>query len=65
VQVFASDSADRLFHAAKNALAAIAAPNAGPAIDKAQTLLQQPPIDTIAARRRIADAIIGANRYPL
>ena len=65
VQVFAADSADRLFHAARNALAAIAAPNAAAAIDHARAMLQQAPVDTIATRRRIADAIIEANRYPL
>ena len=65
VAVFASDSVDRLTHAAKNVLAAIAAADAGAAIDKVHTLLRQVPIDTIAARRRIADAIIEANRYPL
>ena len=46
-------------------LAAVAAADAGAAIDKVHTLLRQAPIDTIAARRRIADAIIEANRYPL
>ena len=65
VAVFASDSVDRLTHAAKNVLAAIAAADAGAAIDRVHTLLAQEPIDTIAARRRIADAIIEANRYPL
>ncbi|HEX6215774.1 MAG TPA: acyl-CoA dehydrogenase family protein [Vicinamibacterales bacterium] len=65
VAVFASDSVDRLTHAAKNVLAAIAAADAGAAIDRVHTLLRQEPIDTIAARRRIADAIIEANRYPL
>jgi hypothetical protein len=29
------------------------------------TLLHHAPVDTIAARRRIANAIIEANRYPL
>ena len=65
VSVFSSDSADRLFHAAKNALAAIAAPNAGAAVDRAHALLRQAPVDTVAARRRIAAAIIEAARYPL
>jgi hypothetical protein len=65
VAAFSSDSVDRLTHAAKNALPAIAGANAGAAIDQVHTLLRQAPIDTIAARRRIADAIIEANRYPL
>ena len=65
VRVFASDSVDRLFHAAKNALSAIAGPDAGAPIDKVHTLLQHAPVDTVAARRRIAAAIIEAGRYPL
>jgi alkylation response protein AidB-like acyl-CoA dehydrogenase len=65
VRVFASDSVDRLFHAAKNALSAIAEPHAADSIEKVHTLLHHVPVDTIAARRRIADAIIEANRYPL
>ena len=65
VRVFASDSVDRLAHAAKNALSAIAEPHAGAALEKVHTLLHHAPVDTIAARRRIADAIIEATRYPL
>ena len=65
VRVFSSDSVDRLQHAAKNALSAIAAEHAGPAIDKAHALLHHAPVDTVAARRRIADAVIEAARYPL
>ena len=44
---------------------AIAADDAGEAIEKMHTLLHHAPVDTIAARRRIANAIIEANRYPL
>jgi alkylation response protein AidB-like acyl-CoA dehydrogenase len=65
VRVFASDSVDRLFHSAKNALSAIAAPDAGTAIERVHTLLHHAPVDTIAARRRIAGAILEAGRYPL
>src|SRR5688500_16368810 len=65
VGVFGSDSVDRLTHAAKNVLSAIAGADAGAAIQQVHTLLHHAPIDTIAARRRIADAIIEANRYPL
>ncbi|MGH9222045.1 MAG: acyl-CoA dehydrogenase family protein, partial [Vicinamibacterales bacterium] len=65
VAVFACDSVDRLTHAAKNALSTIAAAEAGTAIQQVHTLLHHAPVDTIAARRRIADAIIEANRYPL
>jgi butyryl-CoA dehydrogenase len=65
VQVFAADSVDRLTHAAKNALSAVAAPDPAAALHTVHTLLQHPAVDTIAARRRIADAIIDATRYPL
>jgi butyryl-CoA dehydrogenase len=65
VQVFSADSIDRLTHAAKNALAAIAAPDPGAAIQTVHKLLHSDAVDTIAARRRIADAIIEAQRYPL
>ena len=65
VQVFSSDSADRLWHAAKNALAAVAGSDAAAPIEQVHGLLHQAPVDTIAARRRIADAIIEATRYPL
>jgi alkylation response protein AidB-like acyl-CoA dehydrogenase len=65
VRVFACDSVDRLHHAAKNALSAIAGPQAGPAIDQVRVQLHHAPIDTVAARRRIAEALIEATRYPL
>ena len=64
-QVFAADAADRLEQAAKNALATIEGPDAGAAIDRVHALLRHGPVNTIAARRRIADAVIDANRYPL
>ena len=64
-QVFAADAADRLEHAAKNALASIEGPDAAGVTDRVHALLHHGPVDTIAARRRIADAVIEANRYPL
>ena len=64
-QVFAADAADRLEHAAKNALASIEGPDAAATIDRVHALLRHGPVNTIAARRRIADAVIEANRYPL
>jgi alkylation response protein AidB-like acyl-CoA dehydrogenase len=64
-QVFAADAADRLEHAAKNALASIEGPDAAATIDRVHALLGHGPVNTIAARRRIADAVIDANRYPL
>ena len=65
VQVFAADAADRLEHAAKNALASIEGPEAAATIGRVHALLGHGPVNTIAARRRIADAVIEANRYPL
>jgi alkylation response protein AidB-like acyl-CoA dehydrogenase len=65
VAVFAADAADRLGIAARNALATLEGPDAGAAIDRATALLRHGPVDTIAARRRIADAVIAAGRYPL
>jgi alkylation response protein AidB-like acyl-CoA dehydrogenase len=65
VAVFAADAADRLGISAKNALATIAGADAAAAVDRAMIELRHGPVDTIAARRRIADAVIEAGRYPL
>ena len=65
VAVFAADAADRLGISAKNALATIEGSDAAAAVDRALIELRHGPVDTIAARRRIADAVIAAGRYPL
>lgn len=65
VQVFAADAADRLEHAAKNALAAIEPGDASALVERVHALLRHGPVKTIAARRRIAEAVVDANRYPL
>jgi butyryl-CoA dehydrogenase len=65
VAVFAADASDRLIVAAKNALAAVEGADAALAVERAIAQLRHPPVDTIAARRRIADAVIEAGRYPL
>ena len=65
VSVFAADAADRLGISAKNALATLEGPDAAAAVDRALSELRHGPVDTIAARRRIADAVIEAGRYPL
>ena len=65
VLVFAADAADRLEHAAKNALTAIEPDDATSVVERVHALLRHGPVKTIAARRRIADAVIDANRYPL
>ena len=64
VRVFCNDAVERVEAEAKNTLAAIAEG------DELRTLLaalrrftKHTPINTVAARRRIADAMIRANRY--
>jgi butyryl-CoA dehydrogenase len=64
-QVFAADAADRLEHAAKNALAGVDRPDLIPTLETIHTLLSHQPVNTIALRRQIADAVIDAGRYPL
>jgi len=63
-RVFCTEAADRVETAARNTLAAMAEG------DELRTLLaalrrftKRTPADTVAARRRIADAMIAANRY--
>ncbi|MGH9349867.1 MAG: acyl-CoA dehydrogenase family protein, partial [Vicinamibacterales bacterium] len=63
--VYAADAAERLEHASKNALAAMDAPEAAARIDDIHRLLRHGPVNAVAARRRIADAVIAAGRYPL
>ncbi|HSP17711.1 MAG TPA: acyl-CoA dehydrogenase family protein [Thermoanaerobaculia bacterium] len=54
VKVYAADAADRIAHSARQAMAAL-----GTTVD-----LPRPQFfDTVAARRRIADAVIKARRY--
>ncbi|MEW6323318.1 MAG: acyl-CoA dehydrogenase family protein [Acidobacteriota bacterium] len=65
VAVFAADAADRLQHHAVNALAALEGPQTTADIDAARQALRMEPVNTIAARRRIADMVTEANRYPM
>jgi butyryl-CoA dehydrogenase len=65
VRVFAADASDRLQHAAANALAAIDGPDTAAVVGHARAALAHGPINTIAARRRIADVVVEAGRYPL
>ena len=63
---YAADAAGRVEHAARNALAALEAPDAAARCEDIHRLLRHgPPVNAVAARRRIADAVIAANRYPL
>jgi alkylation response protein AidB-like acyl-CoA dehydrogenase len=65
-RVYASDAADRIAHSGKQVVAALEARGAHVSDLRAavQSCAAQPGIDTIAARRRIADAVINAGRYP-
>jgi len=65
-RVYASDSADRLAHSAKQIVAALAEDNEAAQLqDKVQRLTRHVPFNTVAARRRIADSVIKAGRYHL
>ena len=64
-RVFAADAADRLQHAAANALAGIDAPEATAVWKRIRQTLQHGPTQTIAGRRAIADRVIEAGRYML
>jgi alkylation response protein AidB-like acyl-CoA dehydrogenase len=63
--VYASDAADRLAHSGKQIAAALAARGAGaPLVGLVHELATHAGVDAIAARRRIADAVIQAGRHP-
>ena len=62
-RVFAADAADRLEHSAKNALAALDADTE--VAERVHQLLRHQLVNTVAARRRVAEVVIGAGRYPL
>jgi len=65
VAVYTSEAADRIAAAAKQVVAALTARGADTAVVcSAQRLISHAPIDTIAARRRIANAVIEAGRHP-
>jgi alkylation response protein AidB-like acyl-CoA dehydrogenase len=65
VRVYTSEAADRVASAARQVAAALTAKGAdsaiAPAVDR---LTAHAPVDTIAARRRIADAVIEAGKHP-
>ncbi|HJZ73336.1 MAG TPA: acyl-CoA dehydrogenase family protein, partial [Vicinamibacterales bacterium] len=66
VRVYANDAADTVTAAARQVVAALSARGAGDSLAcAAQKLVASAPIDAIAARRRIADAVIEAGKYPL
>ena len=66
-RVYTSDALDRVAHAGKQIVNALAAQGAsieslGTAVARVQ---QHPGVDTVSTRRRIADAAIARTRYPL
>ena len=63
-RVYAADAADRLTHSAKQIAAALA-PDGEPLLDEVRRFTHHPAYDTVAARRRIADAVVKAGRYHL
>jgi alkylation response protein AidB-like acyl-CoA dehydrogenase len=65
-RVYANDAADKVTAAARQVVAALAARGADDTLAcGVQKLVAAAPIDAIAARRRIADVVIAAGKYPL
>jgi alkylation response protein AidB-like acyl-CoA dehydrogenase len=65
VRVYASDAADRIAGAARQAVAALTASGADSSLAQdVQRLTAYPSVDTIAARRRIAGAVVQAGKHP-
>jgi alkylation response protein AidB-like acyl-CoA dehydrogenase len=66
-RVYVGGAAERLVSAAKTVIAALAERGAeiSDLVDAARRLAPYPGADVIAARRRIADAVIQAERFPL
>ena len=64
-RVYESDAADRIGAAAKQVVAALIARGGDPSLAaNVQQLTAHTPADPIAARRRIADAVIAAGKHP-
>jgi butyryl-CoA dehydrogenase len=65
-RVYASDAADRMEHSAKQVVAALSdGVEGGQLLEGVRRLTRHAPPNTVAARRRIADAVIRAGRYHL
>ncbi len=65
-RVYASDAADRMEHSAKQIVAALADDaEATHLLDAVRRLTRHATINTVAARRRIAAAVVKAGRYHL
>ncbi|MCA1617718.1 MAG: acyl-CoA dehydrogenase family protein [Acidobacteria bacterium] len=68
-RVYASDAADRMAHSARQVAAALAGGGDSreprDLLEGVRRLTRHTPPDTVAARRRIADAVLKAGRYHL
>jgi len=65
-RVYAHDAADKVAAASRQIVEALQPRGASSALaESVPRTTTQPPFDVIAARRRIADAVIDAGRYPL
>jgi alkylation response protein AidB-like acyl-CoA dehydrogenase len=62
--VFVTDAADRIVHAAKQVAAALG-DHGGATRERIAPIAGYPGIDTVAARRRIAEAVLEAGGHPL
>jgi alkylation response protein AidB-like acyl-CoA dehydrogenase len=62
--VFVSDAADRIVHAAKQVAHALG-DHAAATRERAAAVAAHPGMDTVAARRRIAEAVLSAGEHPL
>jgi alkylation response protein AidB-like acyl-CoA dehydrogenase len=64
-RVYAADAADRITHSAKQIAAALGARGRGGSLtDVMRPMAEFAGLDTIAARRRIADAVVTAGKHP-
>jgi hypothetical protein len=64
-RVFASDAADRVVHSAKQIEKSLSADRRTTSIrERLAPIADYPGVDTVAARRRIADAVIAEGRHP-
>jgi alkylation response protein AidB-like acyl-CoA dehydrogenase len=64
-KVYANDAADKVSAASRQIVAALASRGGGSIDESTRPLAAHGGIDAIAARRRIADAVIDAGKYPL
>ncbi|HVR40035.1 MAG TPA: acyl-CoA dehydrogenase family protein [Thermoanaerobaculia bacterium] len=62
VRVYTEDALDRFAHSARQVIAALGLDALIPTVHALST---RPPLDTVAARRRVAAAVVGGGRYPL